>query len=238
MDNLITSLKTLKWYEILMITVMIFIAANSLYDAIFSNELGGNPLWLAAINFISAIAGILCVFFVAKASISNFIFSLVNTLSYMIFLYYWKIYGTFCLELFFYLPMIIFAWINWVKHKDNYDKNLTKTKSLTQLQFALIILMLVIVTVITHGILLKFSGNVIWFDAATLSFGIVAMILSAFRYWQQYILWIIIDVVSVGMYIQKFDPVYLTKRSIYLIVAIIGLYNWLKLHKTRNLENE
>ena len=46
------------------------------------------------------------------------------------------------------------------------------------------------------------------------------------------------DVIAVGMYIVDFDPVYLTKKSIYLIMAVIGLMNWIKLQKERNSENE
>ncbi len=59
-----------------------------------------------------------------------------------------------------------------------------------------------------------------------------------FRYREQYVWWIITDVVSVGMYIAHFDAVYLTKRSIYLIMAVIGLINWAKLNRDRNIENE
>ena len=33
------------------------------------------------------------------------------------------------------------------------------------------------------------------------------------------------------MYIEHFDPVYLTKKSIYLIVAVIGLINWIRLSR-------
>ena len=40
------------------------------------------------------------------------------------------------------------------------------------------------------------------------------------------------------MYIVHFDTVYLTKKSIYLIMAIIGLINWIKLNKERNKINE
>ena len=50
--------------------------------------------------------------------------------------------------------------------------------------------------------------------------------------------WIITDIVAVGMYIAHFDAVYLTKKSIYLIMAVIGLINWAKLNKERNVENE
>lgn len=80
-------------------------------------------------------------------------------------------------------------------------------------------------------------GTVPWLDAFTLAIGIVAVVLEMFRYREQYVLWIITDIIAVVMYIQHFDPVYLTKKSIYLIVAVIGLINWIKLNKTRNIEN-
>ena len=55
---------------------------------------------------------------------------------------------------------------------------------------------------------------------------------------EQYIWWIITDVIAVAMYIVLFDLVYLTKKSIYLIMAVIGLINWTKLNKERNKTNE
>lgn len=91
---------------------------------------------------------------------------------------------------------------------------------------------------IYHMILVRIGGEVAWFDAFTLSIGIVATILELLRYREQYVWWIITDVVSVGMYIAHFDAVYLTKRTIYLIMAIICLVNWARLHDVRNMENE
>ena len=58
------------------------------------------------------------------------------------------------------------------------------------------------------------------------------------RYKEQYIWWIITDIIAVAMYIVHFDLVYLTKKSIYLIMAIIGKINWTKLNKERNKNNE
>ena len=57
------------------------------------------------------------------------------------------------------------------------------------------------------------------------------------RYREQYAWWLITDVVAVAMYIQHFDAVYLTKKSIYLIMAVIGLINWVRLQR-RNTTNE
>ena len=98
--------------------------------------------------------------------------------------------------------------------------------------------MVVVSAVAYHAVLVRVGGEVAWFDAFTLSIGIVATVLELLRYREQYVWWIITDVVSVGMYIAHFDAVYLTKRSIYLIMAVIGLLNWTKLHKDRNENNE
>ena len=73
LENIIKSFKDLKWYEIIMIIVMVFIASLAVYKAIVDPSSSDNPLWLTIINFISAICGIICVFFCAKANISNFL---------------------------------------------------------------------------------------------------------------------------------------------------------------------
>ena len=80
LNNLKKSFKSLKWYEWAMAVIMIAIAAISVYNAFKHPESSSNPPWLAIINFYSAICGVICIFFCAKASISNYIFGLINTI--------------------------------------------------------------------------------------------------------------------------------------------------------------
>ena len=54
---------------------------------------------------------------------------------------------------------------------------------------------------IYHMILVRIGREVAWFDAFTLNIGIIATILEPLRYREQYVLWIITDIVSVGIYI-------------------------------------
>lgn len=237
-QNLTKSFKQLKWYEIIMIIIMTVIAALSVYKAIVHPETSTNPLWLTIINFISAICGIMCIFFCAKANISNFIFAVVNTFVYAIFLFYHKIYGTFALEVLFYMPINFISWYIWSKHRDEKLLEKTKSKKLTVKQNIITTLLIIGGGIIYHFILVKIGGNVAWLDAFTLSIGIVAVILEMLRYKEQYFWWIITDIIAVAMYIIHFDAVYLTKKSIYLIMAVIGLYNWHKLNKERNKTNE
>ena len=238
MDNVIKSFKSLKWYEIIMIVIMIFIAGLAVYNAVVNPEESTNPLWLTIINFISAICGVFCVFFCAKANISNFIFASINTIVYAIFLYYHKIFGTFVLEVLFYLPINFISWYIWSKHRDKILTEKTKSKRLSLKQNIITTILIISGAILYHFILVKIGGNVAWLDAFTLSIGIIAVILEMLRYKEQYVWWIITDVIAVFMYIMHFDLVYLTKKSIYLIMAVIGLMNWTKLNKERNKTNE
>lgn len=238
MDNLIKSFKSLKWYEWVMIVVMVVIAGWNMINAFMNPGSSSIPAWLTVVNFISAICGIICIFFCAKASISNYAFGLVNTLVYVIYLAYRHIYGTLCLEIFIYLPMNIVGWIMWTKHRDEKDTEKTKAKKLTLIQDALTVAVVGILTAVCYYFLNKFNGTTPLLDAFTVGIGITATGLQFFRMREQYVWWLVQDVIAVAMYIVAFDPVYLTKKSIYLIMAVIGLINWVKLQKSRNEINE
>lgn len=238
MNNLKKSIMAMKWYEWIMAVVMIAIAANSMIISFVNPTVSSNPAWLAIINFISAIAGVFCVFLCAKASISNFAFAVVNTIVYIIYLWYWKIYGTMCLEIFFYFPINFISWHFWAKHRDDMQQELTKSKRMTPIQNVIVTAIIIVAGVIYHSILVIVGGNVAWLDAFTLSIGIVAVLLEMFRFREQYVWWIITDIIAVAMYVVHYDPVYLTKKTIYLIMAFIGLYNWVKLNRNRNVNNE
>lgn len=259
MENILKSFKSLKWYEWLMIVIMTVIATLSLVSSIIgTNPLTGkpdtNPIWLAAVNFVSALAGVICIFFCAKASISNFLFGTINTVVYIVYLVYWKVWATTALECIVYLPMNIISWIIWARHRDNMQPHLTKSKKMNWWQNTLVTLGIIALTVVSHFLLSSVAGDswanigtkwnaqgfFTWLDSITFAIGIVAVVLECFRYREQYVWWIITDIVAVAMYIVKtpFDPVYLTKKSIYLIMAIVGLINWIKLQKNSNAENK
>jgi nicotinamide mononucleotide transporter len=92
-------------------------------------------------------------------------------------------------------------------------------------------------TLLYHEILVRAGGTVPWLDAATVAIGIAATGLQTFRFREQYIWWLVTDVFAVTQYVLKRDPVYTTKKAIYLIEAIVGLRNWHRLSQ-KNKTNE
>ena len=238
MDNLIKSFKSLKWYEWIMIIVMVAIAGWKVVESVFNLNPTADPNWLAIVNFISGICGIICIFFCAKASVSNYVFGLINTIVYVLFLIHDRIYGTLALELLVYLPLNIFGWIVWARNRDKKDKEKTLSRKLTWWQDILSVIAVGFTGVICYFGLSKLGGAVPWLDAYIVAVGVIASMLQLFRFREQYIWWTVSNIVAVTMYIINFDPVYLTKKSIYFIMGIIGLYNWWKLQKERNAENK
>lgn len=241
------AIASLKWYEIIMCAVMFVI---SIYYAIMPQE--GCPQWLAVINLISGLCGIMCIFLTAKVNRMNFPFAVVNTVVFIIYLYYFNIWATFWLELVVYMPLNIISWWRWAKHKDEDDELLAKSKKLSVLQNIIVFAIITAITIFVHFALSELAGDswmkfavkygwntavLQWFDAAIFAIGIVASTLELFRYTEQYAWWIITDIVAVAQYAIKGDPVYTTKKAIYLVEAFIGFWNWNKLSK-KNVNNE
>lgn len=245
--KIVTAIRSLKWYETIMCIIMIGI---SVWYAI--KPVDGCPQWLAIINLISGLCGVICVFLCAKVNRMNFPFAVVNTTVFMIYLFYFGIWATFWLEAIIYFPMNIISWVKWYQHKDEEDKLLAKSKRLTAVQSAIVTGIIAVLTIIVHFALsfwagdtwMRFAENfgwnvavMKWLDSAIFAIGVVAVVLEMLRYSEQYVWWLITDVVAVAQYVLKKDPVYTTKKAIYLIEAVVGLKNWKKLAR-KNTTNE
>ena len=154
LKKIVDSLKSLKWYETIMCIIMI---AISVYYAIKPQE--GCPQWLAIINLISGICGVVCVFLTAKVNRMNFPFAVINTTVFMIYLFYFGIWATFWLEALVYFPMNIISWIKWYQHKDDENNLLAKSKRLTPLQNVLVTAIIIGLTVFVHFALSFLAGD-------------------------------------------------------------------------------
>lgn len=73
------------------------------------------------------------------------------------------------------------------------------------------------------------DSNVPWLDSFTTALSIVGMIMLAKKYVEQWITWIVVDVVCCGLYIYK--ELFFTSflYGVYAIIAIFGYYKWKKM---------
>jgi nicotinamide mononucleotide transporter len=215
-----------KWW-ITIATVLITVASVLTWDT--TNQ---QASWL---SLVSSISGIWCVLLTAKKRISNYIIGFVNVIFYAWAAYSWKLYGDFMLNVFYFLPMQFVGWHYWVKPESKINKDVVYGKKMTASSL-LTMLFSTATAVIFYAMFLDYlDGNTPVLDSMSTVFSIVAMILMAKRYFEQWVLWVIVDVVSTIMWLNvclnEGGMMNLGLAIMWMLWTVNAIYGWLKWRK-------
>lgn len=210
------------------------IASNIVYSVLTGN--------VDIVGSAAGIAGVLCVVLVAKGSIWNYLFGIVNVSMYAYISYKASLYGDAVLNAFYYVPMQFIGWWQWRKRgaavsETDADGNgvQVKARRFSWSQRALLAAGC-LATVIAVGFVLRYFGDPQPFkDSTTTVLSIVAQALMALAFMEQWALWIITNVVSVVMWSicvirgEAHAALMLIMWIFYLLNSINGFRVWLKL---------
>ena len=196
------------------------------------------------VGSVAGITGVLCVVLVAKGSIWNYAFGLVNVSLYAWISYKAALYGDAGLNALYYLPMQFIGWWQWRKRGAAMSQaeavgNGVQVKARRFDVLQRIYLALGCFAAVTlMGFVLKYLGDPQPFkDSATTVLSIVAQALMALAFMEQWALWIITNVISVVMWGvcvvrgEAHAGVMVIMWVFYLLNSINGLRVWLKLSK-------
>ncbi|MFO7828201.1 MAG: nicotinamide riboside transporter PnuC [Bacteroidales bacterium] len=188
------------------------------------------------IGILASLTGIWCVVLVAKGKIINFYFGIINVLAYAYVAYIQQYYGEVMLNMFYFFPMQFVGLYMWKKRRVSKETDDVKIKYMTNRQ-RLIWLLITFFATFAYGYVLKsLGGNLPFFDSASTVMSVIAMMLMVFVFVEQWILWILVDVVTIIMWITVLskggnDIAVLVMWVAYLVNAVYGLINWIKLAK-------
>jgi nicotinamide mononucleotide transporter len=183
-------------------------------------------------GFSVFLTGVICVVLAAKGNIWTYLFGAYNSLGYAWISYQNGLFGEMMLNGFYYLPMQIVGWYLW---KDLIRNNTVLMRKLSWKAVTVVALSCIVATA-GYGILLSnLAGqNTPFIDALTNVLSIVAMILMAQRFREQWVLFICINILSVIMWSFRFASgsldaaTMIVMWSAYLINSIYGLIKWYK----------
>ena len=199
---------------------------------------------LDVLGSLAGITGVLCVVLVAKGSIWNYAFGLVNVSLYAWISYKAALYGDAGLNALYYLPMQFIGWWQWRKRGAAMSESEAAGDSV-QVQARrlywsqrLLLALGCLVAVTAVGYLLEYLGDPQPFkDSATTVLSIVAQALMALAFMEQWVLWIITNVISVVMWGvcvvrgEAHAGVMVIMWVFYLLNSINGFRVWLKLSR-------
>lgn len=226
MERLVKGLKDWSLFEKMWLSIFTFVTIY-LYFSWEDTILG----------LIASLTGMLCVVLVAKGKISNYYPGTVNVILYAYIAYEQKYYGEVMLNLLYFLPMQFIGFYLWKNNK--VQRTAAEKVKIEMMSNNARILWTVVscAGIFGYGLILKrMGGNLPFVDATSTVLSIIAMVLMAKRYVEQWILWIIVDVVSVIMWFVVLakggnDISILIMWTAYLVNAIYGQINWMKLHQ-------
>ncbi len=212
----------------------LFFIDNSLFTILGYN--------MSYIEYSAIMFTLICVIFVAKGSIWNWPMGIIGVSLYGIVFYQYQLYSDMFLQIFFFVANCI-GWYKWLTDKDSHNRQIntywaTPSENIKYLIGIIIGIALMgwFMSNINH-IFPKLFPHPASFPYADSS---IAVLSFAATIWQinkrinQWILWMINDVIAIILYFIKHIPFTSLLYCLFLLIVIKGLFNWIKLHKTNS----
>lgn len=181
-------------------------------------------------NYLILLTGILCVILAAKGSIWNYAFGLVNSFGYGYVAMTNGLYGEMGLNFGFFAPTAIVGFLMWKGHLSDTTVRMRGLKTLHQVLVAATCLL---ATLALGRFLSGLEGqNSPYIDSTTNILSIAATFLMMWRYKEQWILYIVLNVVTIAMWSLRLEAgstdalLMIVMWSAYLVNAVYGYLNW------------
>jgi nicotinamide mononucleotide transporter len=181
------------------------------------------------IEIIAVIFGLASVWSMKKESILAFPFGIINVLGYVYLSFSKQLYALSFINLFFAM-MSVYGWYNWSRDKGN--ENEVVISKCSPKEYFWNILAIIVFYIIIRIVLQKYTDSPVpgW-DAITTSLYIIAMWLLARKKIENWIAWIIGDIISIFLYAIPFsnnEPNYFSSFQflVFTIIAVFGFLEW------------
>ncbi|MVP01927.1 nicotinamide riboside transporter PnuC [Paenibacillus lutrae] len=183
--------------------------------------------WLTsstALEIAATATGLLCVWLTARENIWAWPISMINVALFFYTFWEVKLYADMTLQIFFFI-LSIYGWVVWLTRRGTAD--VRPTRRLRPWGILPLALFLVAASGGWGYVLERYTdASIPYVDAFIATLSIVAQILLSAKILENWIIWIVIDVLSVGMYAYKGLDMIALLYLIYLGIAISGLVTW------------
>lgn len=218
----INTLKTFDW----------FLIGGVVFFSLLYSVLSGS---FDAMGTIAGVTGVVCVVLVAKGNIFNYLFGLINVTLYAWISFKAELYGDALLNALYYLPMQFAGWFTWMRKRSSEESVTIIARRLSRNQ-RYILTAVSVVTVAAGAVFLDILNDPQPVkDSATTILSIIAMFLMVKVYMEQWILWVVVNVISIMMWSVSYiegEPhsmLMIIMWIFYLVNSVNGWILWIKL---------
>jgi nicotinamide mononucleotide transporter len=208
--------------------------------------IAGYPLSLLEAGGV--LTGLMAVYLAMKERPVNFIFGMVNNVLYFILFFQFRLYSVMMLQV-VYFVFSVYGYYHW-KHPASGEENEKREQRINLLSWKkrLIYVGVVVLTGLIWGWMVIHLQAYFpdyfeppaypWLDALLTMASVVGQWLLSRKYLDNWILWIVVDVISTILYAimgMKFTAV---MYGVFTIMAVVALKDWLKIYKHYSVIDE
>lgn len=193
---------------------------ESYFDSIYNES-----QTFGIVEVIAVVTALIYVVFAAQAKKLCFAFGLISSAIYVYLATELQFYFDSAINL-FYVLMSFYGWFAWSKQKN------LKQSSIQSISKKMLYILLIVGLIVT--ILLAFSADrfssasLPYLDAFTTVFAIIATWMVIKKYIENWLIWIVVDLIAMGMYFYKGLILTSFLFGIYTVIASFGYFKWKK----------
>jgi nicotinamide mononucleotide transporter len=179
--------------------------------------------WLEA---AAVVFGLLCVWFTIRQNIWCWPTGLVQVTLYIYIFYEVKLYSDLILQV-IYVILQIYGWHNWLHGGKDHGK--LEVSRLSTLRMILWMFVSIVGMSSWGWFMATYTDAALPFwDSFIASASLIAQWLMTRKKLESWIFWISVDVVAIGVYLYKYLYMTAGLYTVFLIMAIAGLFEWFK----------
>lgn len=176
------------------------------------------------LEFVGLIIGLLYLYLEYKANIWLWPVGVIMPLVYIVIFYQSKFYADMGIYVYYFFASI-YGWYIWSKSIKKADEVLISQLPIKYLS-KMIALFVIIFAAITF-VLIRFTDSPVPYgDSLTTTLSIIAMWMLAHKYIEQWLLWIVVNIISTGLYFWKGLDTTAVLFIVYSIIPIFGYFKW------------
>ena len=187
------------------------------------------PLHEVYLELVAVFFGLFSVWYAKKDNILVFPTGLISTSIYAYLLWQWSLLGDSMINVYYFI-MSIYGWYHWTRKKDDVDEFPISLMTKREKGMAIVIFVVIIVFVVL--VYLYFDKFTTWYsylDTLLTSLFFVGMWLMAKRKIENWIFWIVGDLLSILLYLAKGYTITSLQYIVFTIIAVYGYLEWKKI---------
>lgn len=181
------------------------------------------------LEIAGVLVGLLYLYYEYKASALLWIAGVIMPALSLVVYYRTGLYADLAINI-YYMFAAVYGWMAWQFYKKDDKPAEMPISAFPRSYYVPAILITIALTATLSFLLMTFTdSNVPVWDSFTTAMSVVAMWMLARKFVEQWLAWVVVDVVSSGLYIYKEIYFYAALYALYAVVAIFGYINWKKM---------